>query len=119
MSKLDSYFESILNNWFQKKNKLESITSEYLNDLYTPYFTINKLVNSIRNIEGINRIFEYNGKNTSLVSRLKTMLNKIPDELLNNLKIQKDKIMQQSNIRKKSLKIKVNSLKLKEKKGIK
>lgn len=49
---IDSIFENILNEWFNKKNQLDFIIDNYLNDLYLPnYYTETKLLNSLRSLE--------------------------------------------------------------------
>ncbi|MDT2411870.1 MULTISPECIES: HEPN domain-containing protein [Enterococcus] len=48
---IEGEFESILNSWYLKKEKLSFILDSYLNDLYLPYYVETQLLNSIRNLE--------------------------------------------------------------------
>lgn len=49
---IDSKFEDVLNQWFDKKEELDFIIGNYLNDLHLPnYYTETKLLNSLRSLE--------------------------------------------------------------------
>ena len=49
---IDSTFEDVLNQWFDKKEELDFIIDNYLNDLHLPnYYTETKLLNSLRSLE--------------------------------------------------------------------
>ncbi|MGX7107896.1 HEPN domain-containing protein [Facklamia miroungae] len=50
-------FSIMLENWFEKNNRLNLIIDNYLNDINTNYFSDSKLLNSIKNLEIYHRNF--------------------------------------------------------------
>lgn len=95
LNSLGKEFENIIDNWFDK-DALEQIVSISLNDLYNPYFTVEKLVNTIRDLEAFSRDFlhdtEEHGEkdNRGLKKKLKDVIYKVPDDVLDVININKD-----------------------------
>lgn len=78
-------FNTVLNNWFNKKEKLTLIISNYLNDINTNYFSEAKLLNSIRNLEMYHRNFIDDTKKLSIDENLNSDKEKLIEYINTNI----------------------------------
>jgi hypothetical protein len=86
-NKIEKDFDTILNKWFEKEEKLHFIINSYLNDLHLPYYVETQLLNSIRSLEIYYRNFikendeERHEKVGQYIEEITSYINKhVPEE---------------------------------------
>lgn len=78
-------FSIVLENWFEKNNRLSLIVDNYLNDINTNYFSDSKLLNSIKNLEIYHRNFVDKSKLLPLNEELEEQKTLLKDYVLKNI----------------------------------